>query len=175
MTLNVEKVSEALNTAYAKLDEAKSAYMDEASTLTASIDKLSKWLWANAPHTADSVIEEYVAVRDARAEIKKEYDDADARLKLELERRETWLLSAIDSVGVEALRGEHGTAFIQVKRRSSCGDWPTFWQYLADNKRFDLLEKRVSQAPIAKMIEEGEDLPPGINIHSERTVTVRRS
>lgn len=175
MTLTVEQVCQALETLDAKIDEASSAYNSEMESLSAKKQKLKAWLWANAEHTADSITEEYVKLRDDRAILKKDYDTKDDVLKSDMEARENWLLAKLNEVGADSFRTEHGTAYIQTKTRSSCSDWTLLWDYIAENKRFDLLEKRVSQAPISKMIEAGETLPPAINIFSERVVTVRRS
>lgn len=181
MTLSIEQVAKARATAQEKLDEAKSAYEDEAAKLEAQIRKLDDWLWTNGSHTANSVTEEYVALRDSRAVLKKEYDTRDQQIKDAMQVREIWLQQAMDAIDAKSLRTDHGTAYKTIKTRSNCADWPAFWDYIAENKRFDLLEKRVSQKPISDMLEEdgslkeGEELPPGINLFRESTITVRRS
>lgn len=175
MTLSVEQICQALETLDAKIHEATSAFNDEYATLAAKRQKLKAWLWANSEHTADSITEEYVLLRDERAVLKKEYDDKDDILKESMDKREAWLLNKLNEVGADSFKTEHGTAYIQNKTRSSCSDWTLFWDYIARNNRFDLLEKRVAQSPITKMIEGGEELPPAINIFTERVVTVRRA
>lgn len=175
MTLTHEQISEGRQNAIEKLDEARSCFEAERDRLTNTIHKLDQWLWTNTEHKADDVVEEYVALRDQRAVIKKAYDTEDAYFKEQLETREVWLLGKMHEVGMEAMRTPHGTAYIQVKTRANCADWPLFWNYIATEGRFDLLEKRVAQGPISKMIADGEDLPPAISTFTEQTVTVRRS
>ncbi len=175
MTYNAEQIQDALNRLRDSMDEATSAYESEMAALRAKAQKLEDWLWEHGEHNANTVTEEYVAMRDLRAANKKAYDTEDARIKEQMRKREIWLMEAMSAIDAEALRTEHGTAYIQTKNRFNCGDWPGYWQFIKENDRFDLLEKRPAQGPLGKMLEEGEDLPPGINTYSERTVTVRRS
>lgn len=175
MTHTVEQIKNALHTLQSQLDESTAAYNDDADRTRAKITKLREWLWANEPHTAESMIAEVVGLRDERSALKAQYDRADKVLKDAMELREAALLQTINDVGVNSLRGDTGTAYVQVKTRSSCSDWPSLWQYIKDNDRFDLLEKRVAQKAITDMIEEGDELPPGISTFTERVVTIRRS
>lgn len=175
MSLSIEQVSEAL----AKLSDARSAlestFLGEAELLDAKIDKMQTWLWENGSHTGESLVEEYIHFRDKRAQIKKQYDIQDTRFKEYMTQRESKLLEMMQTMGVSSVRTSFGTAYTQDKARYNCADWPSYWGYIKENDRFDLLEKRPSQAPLAKMEEEGIELPPGINTYKEKTVTVRRS
>ena len=175
MTVSIEQIAQAREVAQAKLDEATAAYEGEVGKYREQILKLDIALWAMGTHTADSVTEEYVALRDKRSDLKTAYENEDKILKEAMTARECWLMEALDGIGAESLRTSHGTAYIQIKTRANCADWPSYWQYMIDNKRMDLLEKRVAQGPITKMIDNGEELPPGLNMFTERTVTVRRS
>jgi hypothetical protein len=175
MTPSVEQVSEA----YAKLLEQRgeldSKYLAEREALDEKADKLQEWLWHNSEHTATSLVEEFISFRDSRAELKKQYDINDARLKEYMEKRETKLLEMMQNIDAQSLKTPFGTAYIQIKTRYSCADWPAYWDYMKTNDRMDLLEKRPAQAALAKIQEDGKELPPGLNLYSERTVTVRRS
>lgn len=175
MTLSVEQMAQALENLDAKINEATAAFNDELEKLNEKKAKIKAWLWDNAEHTADSITEEYVMMRDERARIKKEYEERDAPLVADMDIREAWLLTKLKEIGAESLRTAHGTAYIQVKTRASCSDWPLFWKYIAENNRFDMLEKRVSQKPISDMLDNNEELPPAINTFSERVVTIRRA
>lgn len=123
----------------------------------------------------DTVIAAYVKLRDKRAELKKTYTDADDALKAKMERLEVFLLQNMQATGTTQLGSEHGTAYQQTVMKGNCSDWPTFWDWLAENKRFDFVEKRVSVKNIQEFYEETGELPPGININPELKVIVRRS
>lgn len=170
-----EQIASALQTVEDQLAEATSSYQTERERLQKQAAKLKTWLWDNGEHTADGIIGQFVQLRDARSAIKADYEAQDRILKLEMECREAWLLDTLNTIGASSLKGSAGTAYVTEQTRSNCGDWPLFWQYIKDNNRFDLLEKRVSQKPIRDMIEAGDDLPPAISTFTERVVTIRRS
>src|SRR5690606_4698555 len=103
------------------------------------------------------------------------YDKYVAEIEVKMDRIEAWLLENMDKVGADQFKAASGVAYIQTKTRASCADWATFWNYLQENGRFDLMEKRLSSKAIGDMLEETGELPPGVNIHRERTVVVRKS
>lgn len=175
MTLTTEAAQTTLNAVNAKLGELKAFFTEQAAPFIKVRDKIQDWLWVNGEHTADSLVEEYVALRDRRAAIKAEYDAEDKKLKDRMELHEAKLLEMLQETGAESFRTAHGTAYTQLKVKSSCSDWTVFWAYIRDTGRFDLLEKRVGQTAIKTMVDAGEELPPGINTFTEREVTVRRA
>ncbi len=124
---------------------------------------------------ADTVTAAYVKLRDQRSALKKAYEDEDGVLKVKMERLETWLMETMQQTGTTQLGSAHGTAYMQTQYKASCGDWPSFWQWIADNGRFDMLEKRVSSKTVNEFIEETGDAPPGVNVASELKVVVRRA
>lgn len=125
--------------------------------------------------TVDDAVAGYIKLRDARSELKREYEERDGELKVKLEKLEVFLLRNLDSVGANSMNTDHGTAYISEDVRASCGDWDAFWSMIQQTGRFDMLEKRVSSKAVREFKEETGDLPPGVSIHSERVVRVRRS
>lgn len=53
-------------------------------------------------------------------------------------------------------------------------DWSVFHQWLMENNRLDLLERRVAQRALHEWREETGKIPPGLNAFSETEVNVRR-
>ena len=125
--------------------------------------------------TVDDAVAGYITLRDKRSELKKEYEERDADLKTKMERIEVFLLQSLDKVGANSLNTDHGTAYISEDVRASCADWDALWSCIQQTGRFDLLEKRVASKAVREYREENGDLPPGVSIHSERVVRVRRS
>lgn len=124
---------------------------------------------------ADTVTAAYIKLRDQRSELKKAYDQEDQVLKDKMDRLETWLMETMQNTNATQLGTAHGTAYIQTQYKASCSDWPTFWAFVADNGRFDMLEKRVSSKTVNEYIEETGDAPPGVNVAAELKVVVRRT
>lgn len=125
--------------------------------------------------TADQVTCAYVALRDQRKALKDEYEAADRALLDKMDRLEVWLMMQLTKLGADSLKTEHGTAYISTRDRATCADWESFWAWCAQNGRVDMLEKRVSTKPVAEYLDQYGELPPGINIERERSITVRRA
>ena len=123
----------------------------------------------------DQAVEKYVELREKRAVLKRAYDAEDFILKEALEKIEGWFLKKMNEDKVEAYKTASGTAYIAQEIRASCADWPSFWQFCADNNLVSLLEKRVSIGAIKEYEESNGELPPFINKTVERVVRVRKS
>lgn len=122
----------------------------------------------------DAIIR-YLAFRDERAKLKTDYEFADNKLKEIMEKIEVWFMKQMDAGNVEAFKTAAGTAYTSKEYKASCADWPGFWEFMADQRRFDLLEKRVGIGGIKSYLEEKGELPPFINLTTERVVRVRRT
>ena len=123
----------------------------------------------------DTVIKGFVKLRDKRAALRKTYQTEDDALKLQQDKLETYLLGMMQKTGADNLGSPNGTAYKQVKTKGSASDWSTAWDWMAENKRLDMLEKRVSVKVVQEYYEETGTLPPGIVIDQELKVIVRRS
>ena len=124
----------------------------------------------------DKVAQTYVKIRDKRSELKKEYEDADLKLKVQLETLEGFLLETLTALGVESARTKYGTAYKSLAVKPSCEDWNAFYEFIKENDAFYALEKRVKKSFITAYMEDNKDeLPPGITVQREWTVTIRRS
>lgn len=123
----------------------------------------------------DTVVQAYIKLRDQRGVLKKAYDDEDALLKIKLEKLETWLMTQMQVTGSTQLGSPHGTAYQQTVFKGNCSDWPSFWNWLAQNGRFDMMEKRVSVKSIQEYYTESGEMPPGINVSPELRVIIRKA
>jgi hypothetical protein len=123
----------------------------------------------------ESIIEAYVKLRDSRSTLAAAYKEQDEALKAKLDRLAAWLLAKMKEDNATQLGSESGTAYQQTRLKGNCSDWPTLWEYMAESRRFDLLEKRLSIKAVQEIYDETGELPPGVNISPELTVVVRRS
>lgn len=121
----------------------------------------------------DRLTEAYVNIRDARGELKRTFDVKDAELRETLADIGARLLSYCETNGVESARTQHGTFFRSVRTRYWATDWAAVHKYVMDNAMPELLEKRISQATMKQLTEDGVEVP-GMNVDSEYAVTVRR-
>ena len=123
----------------------------------------------------ETVIQAFMKLRDQRSQLKQAYDEEDATLKAKMEKLETWLMAQMQATGARQLGSTVGTAYQQTVMKGNCSDWPTFWGWLAENQRFDMMEKRISVKTIQEYYQESGELPPGINVSPELRVVIRKS
>lgn len=123
----------------------------------------------------DKVIAKYIQLRDERSELKRGYEQKDALLKEQMNRIEQWIKAMQKELGVTQLKSPSGTAFQTPRNIYTCVDWGAFHQWLRENNRLDLLEKRVGQRALNEFREENGTIPPGLNVISEIEISIRRS
>ena len=126
--------------------------------------------------SADKLVAAYIKMRDRRAELLREYEDADGGVKSQMELVEAKLLELCKTVGADSLKTKHGTVIRGVKTRYWTSDWASMHKFILEHQMPDLLEKRISQSTLKQLLDENPDMmPPGVNVDSKYSVTVRRS
>jgi hypothetical protein len=124
----------------------------------------------------DKVTETYVKIRDARSVLKRQYEAEDLDLKAQLETIEGFLLNTLQTLGADSVRTKHGTIVKGTAIKPTCMDWNAFYAWIAANEAFDALQRRVKVSFIEEYMEHNSDeLPPGVTVSKEYTITVRRS
>jgi phage host-nuclease inhibitor protein Gam len=118
----------------------------------------------------------YIQLRDKKAEMKAEFDASIAPLNDKMEKLEAKLLDVFNKTGMDSVKTEHGTAYTAVRTTASVADREAFMEFVKANEEWSLLEVRASKTAIEQFRDSNNDeLPPGVNIRSERVVNIRRS
>lgn len=125
--------------------------------------------------TAEQVIAGYLKLRGKLDEARHAFQETEKEIKGKMEQLENWLLQNMQAVGTTQLKGSAGVAYQQEDTKASAADWPTVWDFCANTGRFDFLEKRLSNKAVKEYLEQTGELPPGVNIHRELKVVVRKS
>lgn len=94
-------------------------------------------------------------VRELRLAMQKEVDKVAAREK-EIKDYIIDNLSKSDDTGAA---GKRYRAQIVSKVTPAAADWEKIHQFIAENDRFDLLQKRLADKAVKDMWEEGEEVP----------------
>lgn len=124
---------------------------------------------------AGRVIEAYIKLRDQRSEAKREFEENDALLKSKMATLSLWLSKQMMRIGSDNLSAHGvGTAYRELERKFTAADWPSYWQFIAETGRFDMIQKRVGEGAVDEYFKETGELPPGINLFQEYVVKVRR-
>jgi hypothetical protein len=123
----------------------------------------------------NEIAKAYIALREARRQLKKQFEDEDAKFKQGLQKLEAIMLSHLNNAGAESVRTDSGTFYKQEAITPSASDWQLVYDWIKDNDAWDLLERRVKSTFI-KEYQEAHDgaLPPGISVYREYVIRVRK-
>lgn len=126
--------------------------------------------------SVDRLVAVYIKMRDKRAELLREYEEADGEVKAQMEAVEGKLLDLCKEIGADTLGSKHGKVMRTVKTRYWTSDWDSMHKFILEHKMPELLERRLSQTTMKQLLEENPDLmPPGLNTDSRYAVTIRRA
>lgn len=118
----------------------------------------------------------YIKIRDARADLKRNYERADEELENQLTLIESEMLEICKAVDATSIKTNAGTVIRSVKSRYWTNDWDSMYSFIEKHRAFALLEKRLHQTHMKQFLEENPDVQPaGLNVEREFTVVVRRS
>jgi hypothetical protein len=126
--------------------------------------------------TADKLARVYVKIRDARVELKNDFDKKDAELKADLDTVASQLLEICKQTNADTLKTSGGTVMRTVKTRYWTSDWEAMYNLIADTGELGLLEQRIHQGNMKEYLKDNpEKLPIGLNVDSRYDVIVRRA
>jgi hypothetical protein len=121
-------------------------------------------------------VEIYIKLRDKKVEMKAEFDASIAPLNEKMDRLEAKLLDVFNKTGMDSVKTEYGTAYSTVRTTASVADREVFMDFVKANEEWSLIEVRAAKTAIEQFRDNNDnELPPGINIRSERVVNIRRS
>lgn len=118
----------------------------------------------------------YKKIRAKKAELNKANDEAVAALDGKLALLESRFLKHFIETGTTSLKTPEGTAYTEDVILPSAGDWEKFGNFICENKALDFLEKRIVKKAVKDYMEKNKGaLPPGVNVHREVVVKVRKA
>jgi hypothetical protein len=138
--------------------------------------------WVKAPVSSPAtpnlgqVVQVYNAIRDARTAKRKAYEAEDLALEEDQHKLTVLMLELLTANGAKSIATDFGTVYRTEKIKPSAADWTAIYGWINENPdRFELLEKRLKSTFIKEFMEENEGaVPPGVNVHREYEVSVRR-
>ena len=124
---------------------------------------------------ADKLVSAYIKLRNARQQLTKEYESADAELKEKLTKVSTALLDICKEIGADSIKTPYGTASRKLSIRYTTTDWPSMYKFIVEHDAFHLMEQRIHQTNMKTMLEENPEMVPmGLSSDSEFTISVRK-
>lgn len=127
-------------------------------------------------YSLEDLTKAYIKIREARAQLLRDYETKDADMKEQLEMVQSALLGFCKSASVDSLKTKYGTVSRVIKERFWCTDWDSFKNFVKENDALELFEKRIHQTNMKQFIDTNPELrPPGMNIDREFSIIVRKA
>ena len=127
-------------------------------------------------YDADKLVRVYIKMRDAKATLVREHEAKLATLEEQITAVEGVLLDICKTTGQDGGKTAHGTFTRTVKTRYWTTDWASLHAFIKEHDALPLLEQRVAQNNMKQFLQDNPGLlPPGLNVDSRYSITVRRS
>lgn len=124
----------------------------------------------------EKLVRVYIKMRDAHIEMKREFEEKDAKLQDQMKQVKQALLDYCKDQNLESVKTTEGMFYRSISKKYWTSDWESMGKFILEHQVPELLEKRLHQGNMKQFLEEHPDLlPPGLNVDSEYTVTVRRN
>jgi hypothetical protein len=124
----------------------------------------------------ETLVEAYLAIRSEREVLLQKYDEEDKKLKEEMAALEQAMLVICNATNADSIKTSQGTVMRKMNERFYCTDWDNFRKFVMEAQAIELLEKRIHQGNFKEFMaeNEGDGLPPGVNVMREFGITVRK-
>jgi hypothetical protein len=129
----------------------------------------------NEMPTANEVIAGYMKLKAHKESIEKRHKEELAPIHENLFKLQNFLQKTLLEMGLQNLKGDDGTAYLETKTRVTVDDSTAMLAFMQQQNRFDLLEQRVSQSVALEYLEQTGELPPGTVAKSEITCRIRKT
>lgn len=124
----------------------------------------------------DEIVKTYLAIRDKRASLTREFEAKDRELADDLASLEQVLLTNCNDISADSIRTNAGTIIKSTVEKYVCGDWDNFKRFVLDNQAIELLHQRIHNGNMKEFLSTRPDegLPPGVSSMREFKITVRK-
>jgi hypothetical protein len=124
---------------------------------------------------ADRLVKAFISMRDKRAELSREYENADKKIETQMEMVESELMKLCKEIGADSLRTEFGNVYKSVKTTYETSDWDSLYKFILENNVPQILHRRISTLNMKQYLDDNPTkMPIGMNINNKYTVTIKR-
>jgi hypothetical protein len=126
---------------------------------------------ATSPVPAEKLVRVYLKMKTAKVDLEAQVKKIDTQM----DQIKAALLAYCKDQSVESVRTTEGLFYRSIKKRYTTNNWEAMGKFVLEHQIPELYEKRLHQGNIQQFLEEHPDLlPPGLNVDSEYTITVRK-
>lgn len=122
-----------------------------------------------------ALVAAYIAKRDEIDVIKKRHAEELAPHQEVMKRAEGYFLDFLDANGIDSSRTEYGTFFKEISTSVTISDREAFRRYIKRSGDWSLADMRANKTGVKEFLESHNEPPPGVHVHREVVVRVRRS
>jgi hypothetical protein len=122
----------------------------------------------------DQVIAGYIRLRDQRDALKKKHTEELRPVTERMTKLEMWLQNHLNTLGLNSLKGESGTAFLKEVTSATVEDGEVFINFIRENEMWELIERRCSKSVVDDYVSQKGTLPPGVKYSRETVCQIRR-
>ena len=124
--------------------------------------------------TVDDLVLTFTRIRDARAELKREYEASDRKLSESMETVENELLRRAQEQGVDGFKTASGSTYTTETQHLSIKDDDAWVRFLKEENDPSYLERRPSLRRVKEYMDANDGkIPPGLNMFREKHMRVR--
>jgi hypothetical protein len=123
----------------------------------------------------ERLVKVYLKMKAKHDEERIAYETEEKKLKEQMDKVKAALLTYCKSQNIDSARTAEGLFYRTVKVNYWTNDWESMRKFIVEQGVPELLHERLHQGNMKQFLEANpEVLPPGLNVDSEYTITVRR-
>lgn len=128
------------------------------------------------PHVPlEKLVKVYLKMNATLTEKRKAYEEEEQKLKDKMAKVKSALLEYCKAENIDSVKTTEGLFYRTVKTNYWTNDWESMRNFIVENNAVELLHERIHQTNMKQFLEEHPDLhPPGLNVDTEYSITVRR-
>ena len=124
----------------------------------------------------EKLVKVYIKMRAKHDEARIAYETEEKKLKAQMDKVKLALLEFCKSQNVDSVRTGEGLFYRTTKVDYWTNNWEAMHKFIIEHNAPQLLHQRLHQTNLKEFLEANPDLlPPGLNVDSEYTITVRRN
>lgn len=117
----------------------------------------------------------YLALRRRKEELAEYHKNQLAPFNQMLATLGNMILAELNAAGVSSMASPDGTVYKSTETSVTVKDWPAALAYIMQHQAWDLLEARVAKTAALTVINETNEMIPGVAVAQEIVLRVRKS
>jgi hypothetical protein len=123
------------------------------------------------PVPAEKLVRVYLKMKAAKADLESQVK----KIEGQMDQIKAGLLDYLKTQNLETARTSEGLFYRSIRKRFTTNNWEEMGKFVLEHQIPELYEKRLHQGNMQQFLEEHPDLlPPGLNVDSEYSITVRK-